>query len=481
MEGENGIVDLINKFENIHGRQGELVPFPNTEPEMLAQQLEDKELAAIALQLEGSILDDNNMVSLTLNNYHYRRFKIDGIWGAVLIEKKHIKLGDCKYAVVVASHLIKPYLKQFHDGGGHRGIARSIDTIRKKYWWPEMNNDIKFYIQRCRFCGLRKSDIRRAVVPIQAYDQPTHPFEVGHMDMTGKLPTTRSGNNFILIIICKLTKFPELIPCVTNSALEVAGHLVNEIYMRYGPMQLIITDKGGENINKIMKEIHKLLRTKHINTTGYNPRSNGAVETVNRPVKDMLAAYANAKQDDWDEYLSVIAFGQRSMVNSTTGYSPAMALYGRELRTPGESWIAKYLDKHKDIHVYVKELATTLQLIWQDIEITMGKAFKSYSKPHHERRPIEFVPFEVGDMVYRKTVPKSIYKYYLDKKEYKIIRKLQHRYTGPFKIIKVWSPVRYRISEHGKPKEVHMINLKKAPKSNRLSVERNLELIEEEE
>jgi hypothetical protein len=246
-------------------------------------------------------------------------------------------------------------------------------------------------------------------------------------------------------------------------------------------MQLIITDKGGENINKIMKEIHKLLRTKHINTTGYNPRSNGAVETVNRPVKDMLAAYANAKQDDWDEYLSVIAFGQRSTVNSTTGYSPAMALYGRELRTPGESWIAKYLDKHKDIHVYVKELATTLQLIWQDIEITMGKAFKSYSKPHHERRPIEFVPFEVGDMVYRKTVPKSIYKYYLDKKEYKIIRKLQHRYTGPFKIIKVWSPVRYRISEHGKPKEVHMINLKKAPKSNRLSVERNLELIEEEE
>jgi hypothetical protein len=341
-----------------------------------------------------------------------------------------------------------------------------------------MNNDIKIYILRCRFCNLRKADTRRPEIPIQAYDTPTHPFEVIHMDMTGKLPTTLSGNNFILVIICKLTKFPEFLPCQTNTAIEIAAHMVNEIYMRYGPVEVVISDKGKENINKIFKEVNKLLRTKHINTTGYNPRSNGAVETVNRSVKDILAAYTNAKQDDWDHFLPVLAFSQRTMVNSSTGYSPAMALYGRELRTPGENWIKNYLNKNNDIHKYVKDLAITLQRIWQDIEVNMGKAFKSYSKPSHERKPIEFQEFEVGDMVYRKTIPKSVYKYYLDKKEYKLIRKLQHRYSGPFMILKKWSPVRYQIMEHGKIKEVHMINLKRAPKSNRLSVEKNIELID---
>jgi len=248
--------------------------------------------------------------------------------------------------------------------------------------------------------------------------------------------------------------------------------------MRYGPVEIVISDKGKENLNKIFKEVNKLLRTKHINTTGYNPRSNGAVETVNRSVKDILAAYTNARQDDWDDYLSVLAFSQRSMVNSTTGYSPAMALYGRELRTPGEAWIKNYLDKNIDIHTYVKQLTITLNRIWQDIELNMGKAFKSYSKPSSSRVPIEFQEYKVGDMVYRKTIPKSVYKYYLDQKEYKLIRKLQHRYTGPFMVTKVRSPVRYQIMEHGKFKEVHMINLKKAPRSNRLSVEKNIELRE---
>jgi hypothetical protein len=140
----------------------------------------------LAKQLENQPLDINNMSSLTINNYHYRRFHREDKWGAILIEKKHFKIGDIKYAIVVASHLIIPYLKQFHNGGGHRGISKSIDTIRKTYWWKAMNSDIRAYIQRCRFCSLRKADTKRTVIPIQQYDCPTHPFEIAHMDMTGR-------------------------------------------------------------------------------------------------------------------------------------------------------------------------------------------------------------------------------------------------------------------------------------------------------
>jgi len=98
------------------------------------------------------------------------------------------------------------------------------------------------------------------------------------------------------------------------------------------------------------------------------------------------------------------------------------------------------------------------------------KNFEQYSKPRVARDPREFKEFEVGDLVYRKVTPKSVYKYYLSKKEYKILKKLNHRYCGPYLIIKKWSPVRYVISEHGKEKEVHALNLKRAPPSNRLAV-----------
>ena len=53
------------------------------------------------------------------------------------------------------------------------------------------------------------------------------------------------------------------------------------------------------------------------------------------------------------------------------------------------------------------------------------------------------------------------YKYYLDKKEYGLSKKLQHRYVGPYQITRKISPVVYEIrKENGKLKTVSIMNLK---------------------
>lgn len=146
-------------------------------------------------------------------------------------------------------------------------------------------------------------------------------------------------------------------------------------------------------------------------------------------------------------------------------------MLGRELRMPLESWIDDFLDKNKDIDEYVKGLCDALKHCWENCELKVMKNFEQYTKPRQAREPRLFKEFEVGDLVYRKVVPKSVYKYYLTKKEYKILKKLNHRYCGPFQIIKKWSPVRYTIAEHRKEKEVHALNLKRAPPSNRLAID----------
>jgi transposase InsO family protein len=147
---------------------------------------------------------------------------------------------------------------------------------------------------------------------------------------------SRSGNQYILVVKDKLTKWVELFAIRFKTALEVASILVDEIFMRYGPVETIISDKGTDFVNKILKEVCRLLKIRKINTTAFNPRSNGEVERTNSVLKDRLAAYVNQMNNNWDEYLSVIAFSVRTMVG-TTGYSPAFALFGRELRFPTES------------------------------------------------------------------------------------------------------------------------------------------------
>ena len=152
------------------------------------------------------------------------------------------------------------------------------------------------------------------------------------------------------------------------------------------------------------------------------------------------------------------------------GYSPAYALYGRELRFPTETWLDMYRKAHPNIDGYIDGLVEALSNCWENIylQLVENQDDITSDKP---RLPRIFKEFEIGDYVYRKIIPKTLYKYYLDQKEYKIIKKLQHRFSGPFKIVEKYSPVRYAIEEEGQVKQLHALNLKPGGKVNRLTSE----------
>ena len=107
----------------------------------------------------------------------------------------------------------------------------------------------------------------------------------------------------------------------------------------------------------------------------------------------------------------------------------------------------------------MKGLLEALTECWENISIQLveNQSDITSNKP---RMPRIFKEFEVGDWVFKKLIPKALFKYYLDKKEYKIIKKLQFRFCGPFKIVEKHSPVLYSILENGVPKRYHAINLK---------------------
>ena len=48
----------------------------------------------------------------------------------------------------------------------------------------------------------------------------------------------------------------------------------------------------------------------------------------------MIASYISEKQDDWDEHLPLLMMAYRSSIHETTGVSPAVMMFGRELTLP---------------------------------------------------------------------------------------------------------------------------------------------------
>ena len=72
------------------------------------------------------------------------------------------------------------------------------------------------------------------------------------MDTIGPTkPTSKRGHRYILTLIDYYTKWPEAIPLRSKDGKTVARVLYEQVYCRIGAPHRIITDNGGEFINKV--------------------------------------------------------------------------------------------------------------------------------------------------------------------------------------------------------------------------------------
>ena len=347
-------------------------------------------------------------------------------------------------------------LVRFHEELGHPGVKRMLKTMAHSYYWKEMKTDVKEYVDRCHYCKCRKTNTHHAKPPIQSYSLPLRPFFRVHMDIT-ELTTTTTGFRYVLVIKDALTKWVELIPLVTKTAEEVVNALVEHVILRHGVPVTLITDKGSENCNSIMKKVTELLQCEHISTTPYNPRSDGLVENQMRTLKDQLAAWTNKFHNDWDKHLQKVAHAYRVTVNDATGFTPYYLNHGRECNTPTEAWLEAF-DEEDQLGEFADNLRQKMLAAWQLTALRVVKNVETFNRV--PRRHIEFEPYAVGQYVFLKVIPKRVYSEGYKKKKHKLSSKLQYRYVGPFRITKKLNDVLYEADIHNSPTRIHAVNMK---------------------
>ena len=101
-----------------------------------------------------------------------------------------------------------------------------------------------------------------------------------------------------------------------------------------------------------------------------------------------------------------------------------------------------------------------MNYLWEEVAIKLSTNVDKFNtKP---KKSLEFVPYNPGDFVYVKRIPRKFYKSKNEKQKYVSSRKLQFRYSGPFQIVERKSIVSYQVDIHGKKRPIHVINMKKA-------------------
>ena len=169
----------------------------------------------------------------------------------------------------------------------HPFTKRTVDLISLSYWWPSMGKSVEDYIRKCDSCQRRKEE-REFVAPLVKTEEPSTPFEVTSMGITGPYLVTPSKNKYLLTFIDHFSKWVEAYPISDITAETCATVYSSQILTRHGTGSTLITDKGRSFMSAFFKETCKILGIRKVNTSSYDPSSNGMIERWHRSLHSGL-------------------------------------------------------------------------------------------------------------------------------------------------------------------------------------------------
>ena len=114
--------------------------------------------------------------------------------------------------------IIAEIMRINHDDpqGGHFAYKRTLEAIKRKYFWHDLAKDIEEYTSTCAVCQRVRVHRHKPYGMLEPVRQPTRPMETTSMDFITGLPPCRWEGKVvtaIFVIIDTYTKFAIYLPC----------------------------------------------------------------------------------------------------------------------------------------------------------------------------------------------------------------------------------------------------------------------------
>ena len=158
---------------------------------------------------------------------------------------------------VVPLALTNTLIHKFHNCRGHQGCARTLNALKRRFWWKGMQRDIKYHISNCITCSKNLPSI--SCHPQLHLEILKVPFACIAIDTIGKLPTTSSGNRYALTCIDLLTSYVIAVPMPNKTAESVAEVYLSGIPSTARASLVCLLDNGLELKNSQMNTVLKQL------------------------------------------------------------------------------------------------------------------------------------------------------------------------------------------------------------------------------
>ena len=329
---------------------------------------------------------------------------------------------------------------------GHLGINKTYHKIINHFYWPGLKSDVSKYCKTCHTCqmvGKPNQTIPKAQLqPIPAFDEP---FSRILIDSVGPLPRTKSGNEYLLTIMCTSTRFPEAVRLRNIKTKSIVKGLI-KFFTFVGLPKSVQSDQGSNFMSGIFQQVMHELGIKQYRSSAYHPESQGALERFHQTLNNMIRSYCFDTEKDWDEGIHLLLFAARESVQESLGFSPFELVFGHSVRGPLKLLKEKFLSNDEtplNLLQYVSDfrnrLSRACEVATSNLKTSQGKMKARYDNHVIDRK------FKPGDKVLALLPIPG--------------RPLQARYFGPYTTDKKTSDLNYSINTPGRRKNKQMCHV----------------------
>ena len=205
-------------------------------------------------------------------------------------------------------------LKKHHDDplAGHLATKKTYNTLRHKYFWPNMYKQVDAYCTSCLICQGARVIPGKQLGKLQSLPIPTKVWDIFSIDFITWLPESVVYGGIydpILVVVNKLSEIYHYMPCRSEITVgELAEVITQEVIRLHWVPSAIISDRGSFFTFQLWANRMYSFRIKRQICTAFHPQTDGQTNRQNSVLEQYLRSYVNYQQDNWALLLALAKF-----------------------------------------------------------------------------------------------------------------------------------------------------------------------------
>lgn len=294
------------------------------------------------------------------------------------------------------AELVQSVLCEKHDESCHMGYWKTLNSIKRTYYWKGMHSDIYAYVTNCEICRQAKQSNENTRVPTGEYRDPVRPGRTLYIDFIGPLPASKTKKHMHAIVcIDGFSRYIFTKSMVRATAENTIEFLEKEVFWKFDTPEIIVSDHGNQFTSVAFRQFLEKYRIKHHTTGVYHPQAN-LVEASNKVLKTCIRTQileTDGEHVDWADHLPFITMKMNCTPLTSTHQSPYYTLFGRERAQTG--------DEHKillDANPETEQTAERMETIREAVADQSRTGFEENRRRYDTRAQVR--KFKIGDSVY---------------------------------------------------------------------------------